>query len=144
MPRASRSSKIDLLKNVALFSRCSASELQQIAQLADEVDVEQGRVLTREGRPGREYFVIAEGNAKVTLRNKKLNELGPGESFGEMSLLDMGPRSATIVAQTPMKLFVMDARGFATFLDKAPSAARSIMRSLAERLRAQERPKTTH
>lgn len=131
-------SKVELLKNVDLFAQCSAKELQQIAQLADEVEVQPGYVLTREGRPGREFFVVADGEAKVTIKNKKVATIGPGSFLGEMSLLDMGPRVATATATSPMKLFVLDARGFSTFLDKAPSAARNIMRGIASRLRAVE------
>jgi CRP-like cAMP-binding protein len=136
--RSSKSSKIKLLKGVRLFSACNDKELGRIASLADEIDVEPGRVLTKEGTPGGEFFVVADGLAIATLRKKKLATLGPGSFFGEMSILDHGPRAATITADTPMHLLVLDPRSFVTLLDDVPSVARKIMRVLAERLREVE------
>ena len=137
--RGKKLSKADLLANVALFSGCSKKELAKIASLADEVSVPEGYVLTREGKPGAEFFVIAEGGAKVTLRGRKLNELGPGAFFGEMALLEREPRAATITALTPMKLFVLSSSQFIRFLEEAPTAGVKIMRGLAHRLRAVEK-----
>lgn len=128
-------SKVDLLKNVWLFSACTNKELNLIAQLADEVDVPKGAVLTQEGKPGRECFVVADGNAKCAIKGKRVATYGSGEIFGEMSLLDQGPRSATITAETPMKLYVLDARSFATLLDQVPPVARKILKTLAQRVR---------
>ena len=132
------SSKVELLKNVKLFHACSNKELARIAALADEHHVEAGEVLTQEGRPGGEFFVIADGEAKATLRGKKLATLGAGSFFGEMSLLDHGPRAATITAETPMHLLVLDPRSFMSLLDEVPSVSRKILRGLAERLRLAE------
>jgi CRP/FNR family cyclic AMP-dependent transcriptional regulator len=144
MARKGRTNKTQLLKNVSLFSACSAKELSRIAALADEADVEAGRVLTREGTPGGEFFIIADGQATASLRKKKLATLGPGSFFGEMSLLDHGPRSATVTADTPMHLLVVDPRSFASLVDDVPSVARKIMRTLAERLRNSEKAPATH
>lgn len=141
MPRKDR--KIELLKKVSLFAPCGDKELRKIASLVDAVDVPEGKVLTKEGGPGHEFFVIAEGKAKVTLRGKKLaGDLGEGAFFGEMSLLDQGPRSATITALTPMHLYVLDSRSFSRFLDEAPTVSRKIMRGLAERLRKTDKAPT--
>jgi len=137
--RSSKSSKIKLLKGVRLFSACNDRELGRIASLVDEIDVEPGHVLTKEGAPGGECFIIADGLAIATLRKKRLATLGPGSFFGEMSILDHGPRTATIVADTPMHLLVLDPRSFVTLLDDVPSVARKIMRVLAERLREVEK-----
>ncbi len=137
-----KKSKIDVLKNVSLFSACTNKELGQIASLVDEIDIDEGRVLTKEGGPGREFFAIVEGQAKVTLRKKKLATLGPGQFFGEMSLLDQGPRSATVTAETPMTVYVLDVRSFSTMLDKHPAVARKILRGLAQRLREVEKAPT--
>lgn len=134
--------KVQLLKQVGLFSACTTKELSKIAALADEVSVPAGAVLTQEGKPGREFFAIVDGQAKVTLRGKKLNTLGPGSFFGEMSLLDQSPRSATVTAITPMKLMVLDARNFSTLLDQAPSVSRKILRGMAQRLREVEQAPT--
>jgi CRP/FNR family transcriptional regulator, cyclic AMP receptor protein len=134
-----KSSKVDVLKNVRLFSACTNKELSQIASLVDEADIREGAVLTREGGPGREFFAIVDGKAKVTLRGKKLAEYQPGDFFGEMSLLDQGPRSATVTATTPMKVYVLDSRSFSTLLDKHPAVARKILRVLAQRIRTLEK-----
>lgn len=134
--------KVALLKNVSLFSACTNKELSKIASLAEEVEVPEGAILTQEGKPGREFFAIADGEAKVTLRGKKLNTLGPGSFFGEMSLLDQSPRAATVTANTPMKLLVLDARNFSTLLDQAPSVSRKILRGMAQRLRDLEKAPT--
>ncbi|HZN15797.1 MAG TPA: cyclic nucleotide-binding domain-containing protein [Acidimicrobiales bacterium] len=140
--RATRSNKIKLLRAVRLFSACNDRELGRIASLVDEIKVEAGRVLTKEGAAGGEAFVIAEGRATATLRKKKLGSLGPGSLFGEMSLLDHGPRAATITADTPMHLLVLDPRSFVSLLDDVPSVARKILRVLAERLREVEKAPT--
>jgi CRP-like cAMP-binding protein len=135
-------SKTDLLSRVPLFSQCTSRELSRIAALADEVDVPEGKVLTQEGKVGREFFVIASGRAKVTRGRKKVTELGPGEFFGEMSLLDHSPRSATVTAISDLELYVLDGRSFATLLEDAPSVAKKIMRGIAERLRRAEKAPT--
>ncbi|HVL81664.1 MAG TPA: cyclic nucleotide-binding domain-containing protein, partial [Actinomycetota bacterium] len=102
------------------------------------VEVPAGTVLTREGSPGREAFVIAEGRASVTLDGRAMAELGPGAFFGEMALLDRGPRSATVEALTPMTLFVLDARSFSSLLAETPSVVRKMLQTVAVRLRAYE------
>lgn len=130
--------KIELLKKVKLFTPCNDKELRRIAALVDSIDVEEGKVLIKEGDAGHEFFVVAEGTATATLRGKKLADLGSGGFFGEMSLLDHGPRSATVTAKSPMRLYVLDGRSFARFLDEVPTVGRKIMRGLAERLRLAE------
>jgi CRP-like cAMP-binding protein len=140
--RSTRSNKVKLLKSVRLFSACNDRELGRIASLVDEVKVEPGRVLTKEGAPGGEAFIIADGKATATLRKKKLGTLSEGALFGEMSLLDHGPRAATITAETPMHLLVLDPRSFVALLDEVPSVARKILRVLAERLREVEKAPT--
>src|SRR5688572_27612863 len=100
--RLRSSKKAELLKNIWLFSACTGKELNLIAQLADEVDVTAGSVLMEEGKLGRECFVVAEGTAKCQIGRRKVSTYKPGEIFGEMALLDQGPRSATITAETPM------------------------------------------
>ena len=134
-----KNAKIDLLRNVRLFSSCNDKELGRIAALTDVIDVPAGKVLTEEGRPGGEAFVIASGTATAKVKKKKLATLGEGGFFGEMSLLDHGPRTATIVADGPMTLLVLDPRSFVELLEDVPSVSRKIMRTLAERLRELEK-----
>jgi CRP/FNR family transcriptional regulator, cyclic AMP receptor protein len=137
--RKSKDAKVRLLADVGLFSGCSRRELDKIASLVDEVDVPAGKVMTREGDSGWECFVIAEGNAKATRNGRKIASFGPGSFFGEMSLLDQGPRSATVSAETDMHLLVLSSRGFFALVDDMPVVARKVMAVLAERLRAAER-----
>jgi CRP/FNR family transcriptional regulator, cyclic AMP receptor protein len=130
--------KVELLAAVPLFSACSDKELKRIASLATSLEAPEGDALTKEGSPGSEFFVIAEGRAKVTLRGDDVASLGPGDFFGEMSLLDGEPRAATVTAETPMRVFVIGAGEFGALLEEAPSVARRILRGLARRLREAE------
>jgi CRP-like cAMP-binding protein len=135
-------SKVKLLANVPLFSSCNKRELARIASLVDEVEAPKGKVLVRQGDPGRECFVIADGRAKASIRGKRSAMLGPGSFFGEMSLLDNGPRTATVTAESDMRLLVLNSRSFSALIEETPSVARKIFRSLAERLRVAERAAT--
>ena len=110
----------------------------------DEVDAPEGKVIVRQGDPGRECFVIADGRAKATIRGKQSVSLGPGSFFGEMSLLDQGPRSATVTAETDMHLLVLGSREFSSLVDEVPIVALRMMRGLAERLRTAERSQPEH
>ena len=88
---------MELLRGVSLFSACSKAELSRIASLADQIEVPKGKVLTREGEPGSEFFVVVEGQASVMIGERgRVAPMGPGASLGEMSLLDQGPRTATV------------------------------------------------
>jgi CRP/FNR family transcriptional regulator, cyclic AMP receptor protein len=140
--RRSRNDKVELLRGVSLFSACSGRELHRIASLADEIDVPSGRVLVRQGDPGREFFVIVEGKAKVSARGKKGVMLGPGSGFGELALLDQGPRSATVTADTDMHLLVLDSRSFFSLIEEVPSVAGKVFRAMAQRLRTAEQEAT--
>ena len=142
--RRTRDAKLGLLSEVPLFSACTKSELRRIASLADEIEVPKGKVLTRQGDPGWECFVITHGTAKATMRGRGGATLRPGSFFGEMSLLDQHPRSATVTAETDMRLLVLSSRDFSALVEEVPSVARRIMRGLAERLREAERPQPGH
>lgn len=139
---ARKKSKADVLKNVWLFSACTTKELGRIGALVDEADVNEGSVLMTEGAAGNEFFAVVEGKATAKLRGKKLANYGPGDFFGEMALLDQGPRSATITADTDMSLYVLDAKSFSTLIDRHPAVARKILRGLAQRLRKAEKAPT--
>jgi CRP/FNR family cyclic AMP-dependent transcriptional regulator len=142
--RKSKGVKAQLLSGVRLFSACSKVELRRLASIVDEVDVPQGRVLTTEGKPGVECFVIVEGRARASARGRKIATLEAGDFFGEMSLLDGGPRSATVTADSDMHLLVMTSRGFSQVVEDMPSVARKILRTLAERLRETEKRTASH
>jgi len=142
--RRSRDPKVERLSHVQLFSACSTRDLSRIAALVEEVEVPAGRVLIRQGDPGREAFVISEGRAKATIRGKGTAKLGPGECFGEMALLKPAPRSATVTAESDMRLLVLGSREFSTLIEDVPSVARRVMEALAERLREAERVQPYH
>ena len=139
-----RDPKVVRLSQVQLFSTCSKRDLSRIAALVEEIEVPSGRVLMRQGDPGREAFVIADGWAKVTIRGKPNAKLGPGECFGEMALLHTAPRSATVVAETDMRLLVLGSRQFSELIQNVPLVGRRVLAALAERLREAERVQPQH
>jgi CRP-like cAMP-binding protein len=135
---------VERLSQVQLFSSCTKRDLSRIAALVEEIDAPAGLVLMRQGDPGREAFVIADGRAKVTIRGRRGVKLGPGDCFGEMALLHRAPRSATVTAETDMRLFVLGSREFSHLIDTVPSVARQVLAALAERVRAAERAQPQH
>jgi CRP/FNR family cyclic AMP-dependent transcriptional regulator len=130
--------KIEALRNVGLFADCSTRELEGIARICTGVQVEDRTVLTKQGDPGRECFVIAEGSAVVEIEGAEVATVGPGDCVGEMSFLDGGRRTATVIARGPMMLYVLTAAEFQALLDTSPSIPRKILTSLARRLRQAE------
>ena len=127
---------IEHLSQVPLFSALSRRELALVARRAEDVTVPAGKVLVSEGETGQQFFVIMSGQAKLTRRGRKIALLGPGESFGELALLDKHPRNATAVAETPMELVVLGQREFAGLIDDVPGFARKLLAAMAGRLRA--------
>jgi CRP/FNR family cyclic AMP-dependent transcriptional regulator len=142
--RSRRDPKVQRLSEVQFFSTCSNHDLSRIAALTEEVEVPAGRVLIRQGELGREAFVIYEGRAKASIQGKGTAKLNPGECFGEMALLHSAPRSATVTAETDMRLFVLDSRKFSTLIDEFPAIARRVMAALAERVREAEQVQPHH
>ena len=140
--RGSRNAKVELLRGVSLFSACSNRELARIASLADEVEVPKGRAFIRQGEVGREFFVIVDGEAKVSLPGRRAKAVGPGTALGELALFDQAPRSATVSAESDMRLLVLDSRGFASLIREVPSVAGKLFQVMAQRLREAERDPT--
>jgi len=126
---------LDHLSGIRLFSACTKRDLQKIARATDEIEVEPGRELTVQGEPGHECFVIVDGTASVVIGDRHVAELGPGDHFGELALLDGGPRTATVVALTPMHVLVISQRAFFSLVDEVPGLARKIMVTLAAQVR---------
>ena len=127
-------SKIDLIKRVPLFSSASKHELEEIASTADEIDLPEGKTLIKEGDTGREFFVLIDGNAEVERGGKKVASIGPGDFFGEISLISKTPRNATITTTSPVRALVITDRAFRTLLDHAPQIQIAVLTALAERL----------
>ncbi len=133
-----KNAKVELIRNVPLFAECSRRELAEVASIADEIDLPAGKEMTHEGGPGREFFVLIDGEAAVTKRNRRINRMGPGDFFGEIALLRDTPRTATVVAETPVRALVITARNFRTLLDHSPQIQGKVLSALAARLSPDE------
>jgi CRP-like cAMP-binding protein len=127
-------SKTDLIKGVPLFSAASKQELAEIASIADEIDLPEGKVLIKEGDSGREFFVLIEGTAEVERGGKKVASIGPGDFFGEISLISKTPRNATITTTSPVRALVITDRAFRSLLDHSPQIQIGVLSALAERV----------
>jgi CRP/FNR family cyclic AMP-dependent transcriptional regulator len=132
---ASRTEHLGHLAEVPLFSACTRKDLEKIARASDEVEVSAGRKLVEEGHLGHEFFLILEGKATVSRGGTAVAEVGPGQYFGELALLDKGPRTATVVADSDMRLLVLGQREFLGVLDDVPGLSYKILRIMAHRLR---------
>jgi CRP/FNR family cyclic AMP-dependent transcriptional regulator len=129
----------DLLAQVPLFDGLSRRHLKQITEHADEITFRPGETIVEAGQPGGSFFVVVEGEAKVVRGPKVLARVGPGEFFGEISLLDGGPRTATVVAETPVLAIRIFKRSFDKVVAQEPSVAAKILAVVARRLREAER-----
>ncbi len=119
-----------------LFSRCTKKELTLLSRLTTTITIPAGRVVARQGQLGREFIVIVNGKATVTIDAQTVATLGPGDFFGELALLDGGPRTATVTADTDLVAEVMSHQEFASLLMGAPNVTRGILKGVAARLRA--------
>jgi CRP/FNR family transcriptional regulator, cyclic AMP receptor protein len=126
---------VSLLAKVPLFSDCSQRELLAIARGVKDVRHAAGTVIAREGDPGIGLFVIVSGEAEVSIGGKKKATLGPGEYFGEVALLDGGPRTATVTAKTDLELLGLTEWAFRGLMQEHPSIALKTLQQMAGRLR---------
>ncbi|HEX7167030.1 MAG TPA: cyclic nucleotide-binding domain-containing protein [Acidimicrobiales bacterium] len=126
--------KLDHLAKVRLFSACNRKELGLIGKASDEIEVPAGKVLCEQGKPGFEFYLILDGEAVVKRNGRRVAELGPGGSFGELALLTRLPRNATVEAATPMTLLVLGQREFSGLLDEVPGMAHKMLSAMAQRL----------
>lgn len=130
------------LATVPLFSALSRRELKRVAQVAKQVTFETGDVIAEEGEEGLAFYVILGGEATVRRRGKTVATLIPGDHFGEVSLIDGGPRTAAVVAATPLRCLSLLRWDFRALIEKEPSLAPKLLKELARRLRQIERPVT--
>jgi CRP-like cAMP-binding protein len=133
--------RVQQLRSVPLFGGCTDKELAFIASRTDEVDLPAGKVLTEKGRSGGDFFIILEGQAEVDADQGK-RTLGPGDFFGEIALIDNGPRTATVRAMMPMRCLVLGHAQFRDVLHQNGEIAVKILRAVTERLRAATRLNT--
>jgi CRP-like cAMP-binding protein len=127
-------SAADLLAQLPAFAGFSRHELQKLLRRAAEIDVEAGKVLTREGEPGREFLIVLAGTAVATREGEVLAHFGPGDTFGEIAVLDRSTRTATVTAETPMRVAVVAANDFQSLMDEVPTLAHAVMQTMAHRL----------
>lgn len=126
---------VNLLAGVPIFEELSTKELRSLANAAKEVTHPQGHVLAREGEPGVGFFLILEGDVSVAVGGKSMRKMGPGDFFGEISLLDGGPRTATCTAQTEVTTIGITPWTFKRLIEQNPSIASKMLKVMAQRLR---------
>jgi CRP-like cAMP-binding protein len=129
-----KNKKVELIKNVPLFARCSRKELAEIAALADEIDLPEGREIIREGERGREFFVLLDGEAVVRRKGRKLATLSSGDFVGEIALVSRIPRTATVKTMTPVRALVVTDQAFRSVLHHSPQIQEKVLEALAERV----------
>jgi CRP/FNR family transcriptional regulator, cyclic AMP receptor protein len=123
-----------LIARVPLFERCSKRELAAIANIADQIERPEGRVVVREGELGQEFWVLVEGSAEVSRDGRRVATLGPGDFFGEIALVSNVPRTASVKTTSPVRALVVSSRDFWTLLDESPTTQRKILETVGERL----------
>ena len=126
------------LGNVSLFAACSREDLAAIVAVTTLIDPPAGRVLCTQGAPGDEFFVIVDGAATVTIDGDDVASLGPGDFFGEMALLDGGPRIATVTTTSPARLLVLTRPEFNALLERVPAVCHRILIGVGHRVRQAE------
>jgi CRP-like cAMP-binding protein len=136
---AGKNQHLETLRNVALFSSCSAKELAKVAKASDEIRMTAGTLIVDQGQTGREAFVVLDGDVDIKRNNRKVATVGPGAVVGELSLLDHGPRTATAICATDCTLLVIDQRRFLGVLDSVPAISHKLLATLATRIRDLDR-----
>jgi CRP/FNR family transcriptional regulator, cyclic AMP receptor protein len=137
-PPVGRDQKVERLQQVPLFEGCSRRQLNAVAKITAVGEAAAGQILTRVGEPGNEFFLILDGTARVDISPQKHRRLGPGDFFGEMSLLDGQPRSATVVTETPLRFLVITRKNFARLLNEVPGLTQALLTTLSRRVRQAE------
>jgi CRP-like cAMP-binding protein len=129
-----KDAKMELLKKVPLFAKLDKKGLQDVAHIADELDLPAGKEMATEGDRGREFFVLLKGEAEVTKSGTRINTMKEGDFFGEIALISKMPRTATVTASTDVDVLVITERAFDSLMKKSPEIGRSVAEALAERV----------
>lgn len=132
--RLGKDSKIELIRKVPLFSKLSKKQLEDVAHIADELDLPKGKVMALEGDRGREFFVLLEGEADVTKGDRSINTMREGDFFGEIALVTKMPRTASVTATSDVRVLVVTEHDFAALLKRSPEVGRGVAEALAERV----------
>jgi len=136
LPAAMADAKLRALSHVPLFAGCTLKELEFIAAHTDEVSVPAGRELTRQGQRAHTFYVLLDGKAKVTIDGEVRNTMREGDFFGEISMLDQGEGTATIVTTTPCRLMVMSHAQFRDVVKSQDGILVKVLEAMARRLRS--------
>ena len=133
-----RDEKLDLLRGIPLFAGFDRRHVERLGMLTEEVDVPTGKVLIRQGEHGDDLMVVASGQVGVDRDGTRIAQLGAGEFFGEIALIAGGPRTATVTAEAPTRLLVVNHRDFHALMEEFPAVAGQVLMTLAHRLRTLE------
>ena len=134
MRRRKAPNKTDILKTVPLFGGLSKRSLTELAKIADEIDLADGKVLIREDEPGRQFFILLDGGADVRRKGRKLNTLKAGDFFGEISLVTERPTTATVTLTEPSTALVISRPSFRRMLLAQPAVQLQVLEALADRV----------
>jgi CRP/FNR family transcriptional regulator, cyclic AMP receptor protein len=132
----SQDTKVEALRRAPLFEGLSKKELTLLARVSEDMELAAGTVLCKEGDLGHEFFVIVDGETEVTRKGRKLASRSGGDFVGEIALLEEVPRTATVKAKTPLRVFVLTSRDFHHLLEESPQVERKVLRALAKRVAA--------
>jgi CRP/FNR family cyclic AMP-dependent transcriptional regulator len=133
----SHDTKADALSRAPLFRTLRRHDLIELAKVTEDLEVEEGKVLAREGEIGQEFFVIVEGEVAVSKDGQDVRTLGPGDFFGEIALIwDSPRRTATVTATTPLRFFVLTRQSFRSLVDHYPEVEKCVLDALEERVLA--------
>jgi CRP/FNR family cyclic AMP-dependent transcriptional regulator len=132
------SAPVELLKRVPIFSELDSNELERLSRSFRDRTFDAGQEVVTEGRGGVGFFVVEDGEATVTVRGEERGKIGPGDYFGEVALIDEGPRTATITAQTDLKTWGLTPWDFRPLVETNAPIAWKLLQALAKKLRAAE------
>ena len=138
-----RDEKLEKLRQVPLFAHLGKRETERLGMLADELDVPDGQVLTRQGASGGEFFIVLDGTVAIEKDGQQIATMNPGDFLGEISLIDGKPRTATARADGDARLLVIGRAPFHELMDEFPSVRVAVLQALAERVRSHE-PSPAH
>jgi CRP-like cAMP-binding protein len=133
-----RDEKLDLLHRIPLFARLDRRHIERLGMLTEELDVPDGKVVIRQGEMGDDLMLIVSGQVGVERNGARINQLGPGDFFGEIALIERGPRTATVTAEAPTRLLVVNHRDFHSLMEEFPAVAAEVLLMLARRVRTLE------
>jgi voltage-gated potassium channel len=127
--------KVDQLRRIPIFAACSKPELRILARNTDEIDFPAGRTLIVQGAPNHTFFLLLQGEVQVDVAGLPPQRLGPGDFFGEITMIAPGPATATVVTTAPSLTLVMSHAQFRTAIKANELIALRVMKVMAERLR---------